>query len=192
VKEIFALVAIAVSCGAFGHYIWQIARGALRPHAISWLTWGIATAAVFGAQLISGAGIGAWPTAVLAAGTFSVLGLTLWRCGFDRAAPIDWAFFVAALGGLALWFWTREPLAAVAIMTGIDVIGNGPTIRKAFRDPFADSPVFFVLMGVSNAVGLAALETYSVTTVLFPLVVGTACTLVGVLMLARRRLASAG
>jgi hypothetical protein len=192
VKEIFALIAIAMTCGMFGHYIWQIARGSVRPHAISWLTWGIATTAVFGAQLVSGAGIGAWPTAVSAAATFAVFGLALKQSGFDRAAPIDWAFFAAALGGLVLWFLTSEPLTAVAIMTAIDVIGNGPTVRKIFRDPFADSPSFFGLIGARSTVAIAALETYSATTVLFPLAVGIASALVALLMLTRRRLSVAG
>jgi hypothetical protein len=190
-KEIFALAAIAMTCGAFGYYIWQIARGLVRPHAISWLTWGIATTAVFGAQLVSGAGIGAWPTAVSAAATFAVFGLALLRCGFDRAAPIDWAFFAAAIAGLVLWFLTSEPLTAVAIMTGIDVIGNGPTVRKILHDPFADSVSFFGLIGVRSAVAIAALEAYSATTILFPLAVGTASMLVALLMLSRRRLAAA-
>lgn len=172
---------------AFGLYIWQILRGAVRPHAISWLTWGVATVAVFAAQLVAGGGVGAWPTGFSAAVTFLIFGLTVWRHGFDKARPADWMFFAAAIAGLVLWHLTSEPFTAVAIMSAIDVLGNGPTVRKILRDPFGESAGFFAFIGLRNALGIAALETYSATTVLFPAAVGTACILVAILILVQRR-----
>ncbi|BCJ89638.1 hypothetical protein IZ6_03730 [Terrihabitans soli] len=190
-KEFFALAAMAMTGVAFGFYIWQILRGEVRPHAISWLTWGVATIAVFAAQIVAGGGPGAWHTGFSGTATILVFGLTVWKCGFDRANAVDWTFFAAALLGLALWRLTDEPFTAVAIMSTIDVLGNGPTVRKVMIDPFGESPTFFGSIGLRTTLAIAALETYSATTVLFPASVGIASVMVAILILFRRRLAAA-
>jgi hypothetical protein len=86
---------------------------------------------------------------------------------------------------------TADPLWAVVILTTVDVLGFGPTLRKAYHFPHSESLLFFTLMAARNLLSMLALEHYSVTTVLFPAVIAVACLLlIGTLCYRRRVLAT--
>jgi hypothetical protein len=72
-------------------------------------------------------------------------------------------------------------------LTAIDVIGFGPTIRKAFAHPFDEDLAFFALFAFSNMLVVFALERYSIATTLFPAVIGAVCLLFVALIVYRRR-----
>jgi low affinity Fe/Cu permease len=75
------------------------------------------------------------------------------------------------------------------VLTFIDLVGFIPTFKKSYSRPFDEQLGFFVIMTVRNFISIAALQNYSMTTVLFPAAVGVAA-LVFVLMviIQRRRL----
>ena len=100
---------------------------------------------------------------------------------------IDWLFFVAAISSLPLWYFTADPLFAVIVLTMVDVLGFGPTVRKAYADPFSESLLFFALFATRNCLVIIALEHYSMTTVLFPAVIAIACMLLISMILYRRQ-----
>jgi hypothetical protein len=95
-------------------------------------------------------------------------------------------FLVLALAALPGWLLTSDPLAAVVILTGVDLAGFGPTFRSAYARPYDERIGFYLLGTVRNGFAIAALERYSLTTVLFPAAVGIAC-LTFVCMVAVRR-----
>jgi len=109
---------------------------------------------------------------------------------FERPRS-DWQFFIATLSSLPIWFFTSDPLWAVIILTTVDVLGFGPTERKAYHAPHTESLTFFSLFAVRNLIVIAALESLSVTTVLFPLVIAVAYTLlimmINILLINKRR-----
>ena len=76
---------------------------------------------------------------------------------------------------------------AVIILTGVDLLGFGPTVRKSYFQPHSESLVFFGLFAVRNAVVIVALEHHSLTTVLFPAAIGAACLGLIALLIVRRR-----
>jgi len=100
--------------------------------------------------------------------------------------PIDWVFFLAALASIPIWFVTSDPLWAVVVLTLVDLLGFGPTIRKAYSSPHQENLPFFLLFLIRNLLVILALESYSVTTVLFPASVALAC-LALVLMVSYRK-----
>jgi hypothetical protein len=81
---------------------------------------------------------------------------------------------------------TSNPLIAVVLLTGVDLAGFGPTFRSAYARPHDERMGFYLLGTVRNGLAIAALEQYSLTTVLFPAAVGVAC-FVFVAMVAYRR-----
>lgn len=85
---------------------------------------------------------------------------------------------------------TANPLLAVVLLTGVDLAGFGPTFRSAFSRPYEERIGFYLLGAVRNVLAIAALEQYSLTTVLFPAAVGIACAIF-VAMVAYRRARSA-
>ncbi|MEW8623975.1 MAG: hypothetical protein AB2559_20570, partial [Candidatus Thiodiazotropha endolucinida] len=83
-------------------------------------------------------------------------------------------------------YFTSDPTWAVILLTTVDVIGFGPTIRKAFAHPYDEDLRFFALFALRNLLVVMALERYTIATVLFPAVIASVC-LVFIFMIVYRR-----
>jgi len=186
-KELLSLAAITLTLVAFFPYIRSILSDEIKPHVFSWVIWGTTTFVVFLAQLEDGGGVGAWPIGVSGIITLFIAILAYVKRADIAITSIDWLFFIAAISSLPLWYLTADPLYAVIILTTVDVLGFGPTVRKSYTDPFSESILFFSLFAIRNSLVILALENYSVTTVLFPAVIAVACLLLIVMIMYRRR-----
>ena len=158
-KEIFAVAAILLTFVMYLPYIRSIRAGRTKPHAFSWIIWTLIAFVVFLAQLADGGGVGAWP--IGASGMLTAfVALLAYRNRTDTSrTPSDWLFFSVSLAALPCWLLTSDPLTAVVLLTGIELAGFGPTFRFAFSHPQDERVGFY---------SVAALEHYSLTTVLFP------------------------
>jgi len=185
-KELLSAAAIALTFVAFLPYIRSIKQGVTKPHVFSWVIWGSTTFIVFLAQLADKGGAGAWPIGVSGIITLYVAFLAYIKKSDTVIAGTDWLFFILSMTSLPLWYFTSDPLWAVVILTTVDVMGFGPTFRKAYYYPFEEQLRFFVIMAARNLISILALEHYSQTTVLFPAVIASAC-LVFILMVMYRR-----
>jgi hypothetical protein len=190
-KAFFSAVAIALTLMAFGPYIRDILRGKIKPHVFSWVIWGLTTFIVFLAQLQAKGGAGAWPIGISGVITIGVAILAYVKRADVAITRLDWLFFGLALSALPFWYVSANPLWAVVILTVADALGFGPTFRKAYRHPFEEQMTIFVLFTVRNAVSILALETYSLTTVLFPAVIASTSLLLIIMVFYRRRVLSA-
>lgn len=190
-KELLSAVAIALTFIAFFPYIRSIIKGAIKPHVFSWVIWGTTTFVVFLAQLEGKGGAGAWPIGVSGSITIFIAILAYVKRADITITKIDWLFFIAALSSLPFWYFSSDPAWAVVILTTVDVLGFGPTVRKAYDFPHSESLLFFALFTTRNLIVIIALENYSITTVLFPAVIAAICAmLMAMVMYRRRRLAS--
>ncbi|TPE55338.1 hypothetical protein FJM67_01990 [Maribrevibacterium harenarium] len=186
-KWVFSILAIALTFIGFVPYMVSIVRGKTRPHVFSWVIWGITTSIIFFAQLEADGGIGAWPIGVSGGITIIVALLAYLNRGDNSITRADWLFLLTALASLPLWYVTQDPTTAVVILTTVDMIGFGPTFRKAYYFPREENAVFFSMFAVRNFFALLALESYSLATMLFPLAVSVACTSLLILLLVRRQ-----
>ncbi|MBR9833930.1 MAG: hypothetical protein GYB42_01765 [Alphaproteobacteria bacterium] len=186
-KQLASATAFILTFAAFYPYIRGILKGTVKPHVFSWFIWGAGTFVVFLAQLSDGAGLGGWPVGLSGVITVCVAALA-WQRATDRSiVPIDWLFLGLALSALPFWYFTQTPLAAVLILTLVDMLGFGPTMRKGYHFPYEENVSLFAISIVRNGFILLALEHYSWTTVLFPAAVGTACIIfVGMLVWRRQ------
>lgn len=185
-KSVPGAVALVLTFVLFFPYIRSILRGQTRPHVLSWVIWSLGTLVVFFAQLKGGAGLGAWPIGVSGLITCYVACIS-WARRSDLSITIfDWVCLVVSLLAIPAWIISDSPLWAVAILTAIDLVGFGPTVRKACSRPHEERIWFYLLAGVRNALVVLALEHYSLTTVLFPAAVGVACVLLAIFIAARR------
>lgn len=186
-KEILSAVAIVLTFAAFVPYIRAIISGTTWPHVFSWVIWGATTFVVFLAQLEGKAGVGAWPIGVSGSITIFIAFLAYVKRADITITKTDWLFLISAMSSLPFWYFTSEPLWAVVILTTVDVLGFGPTIRKAYGFPHSESLLFFALFATRNLLVIMALENYSVTTVLFSTVIAAACMLLVAMLTYRRR-----
>lgn len=189
-KAILSVIAIALTFFAFVPYIVSINKGVTKPHVFSWVIWGSTTFVVFLAQLKDNAGIGAWPIGVSGVITVLIAGLAYFKRSDITITNKDWLFLCIALSALPFWYLTSNPLWAVVILTIVDVLGFGPTLRKVYHEPYSESLLFISLIFVRNILVILALEHYSVITVFFPAVIATACLLLLVFIIARRHFSS--
>lgn len=185
-KEIFSALGIAITFFAFLPYIRSILRDEIKAHVFSWIIWGATTIIVFLAQLEMDGGIGAWPIGVSGVITIFIATLAFIKRGELSITRADKILFISAMSSLPIWYFTSDPLCSVIVLTTVDVVGFGPTIRKAYTDPFTESLLFFALFSVRNLFVIIALEAYSMTTVLFPAATGVACIFLISLTLYRR------
>lgn len=186
-KLVFSGLAIVLTFLAFIPYIRSILAGGTKPHVFSWIIWGTTTSIVFFAQIEADGGTGAWPI-----GVSGLIAAFIALLAFIKRSDIsitrgDWSFLMAALASLPFWYVTSDPLWAVVILTLVDLLGFGPTIRKAYYAPHQENVPFFMLFMSRNLFALLALESYSLATVLFPLSVGIACLILIVIIGYRRR-----
>jgi hypothetical protein len=152
----------------YAPYVRSIRAGRTTPHAFSWITWTLIAVVVFLAQLADGGGAGAWPIGASALLTAYVAALAYRHRGVTAITRADWAFLGVSLAALPCWLLTSDPLSAVVLLTGVELAGFGPTFRFAFSHPEKERARFYLLGALRNALAIAALEHYSLTTALFP------------------------
>ncbi len=188
-KQLFSAIAIGLTIFAYLPYIRSIMQGKTKPHVFSWVIWGISTCIVFLAQLSDRGGAGAWVIGFSGTITIYVACLAYIKKSDITITRTDWIFFVLAMMSLPLWYFTSDPLWAVVVLTTVDVLGFGPTFRKAYIYPREEQLMFFVVMVVRNLLVVSALENYSLTTVLFPATIATVCLIFSAMVVYRRRTA---
>lgn len=187
-KEILTLIAIALTFVAFVPYIILTIKGEVKPHVFSWVIWSITTLTVFAAQWSDGAGFAAWSTGISGCVTVFIALLAFVKRADITITKTDWSFLVAAIISLPIWFFTSDAVWTVIILTGIDLMAFGPTIRKTYVMPYSESIIFFAIFSVRDVLVILALEHYSLVTVLFPASISTACVLIIIMMLYRRKM----
>jgi len=182
-----SLASIVLTVVAYVPYIKGIYLRQVKPHFFSWIIWSLTTSIVFFAQVSAQGGAGAWPTAVSALITIYVAGLA-WHLKSDiSVTALDRWFFGASLASLPVWFLTADPFLSVVILTTVDTLGFGPTLRKLLRYPHEESLLFYALFALRSLLSVLALESRNPTTMLFPVVMVIACVLVCGLLIWRRR-----
>lgn len=186
-KEFLSYTASALTIATLIPYLISILSNKLKPHVFSWIIWGITTILVFLGQLSDSAGIGAWPIGVSGVITIIIAILAFIKRADTSITRTDKILFIAALSSLPAWILTKNPLASVTILTLVDVLGFGPTIRKSYQDPHSESVIFFLIFVIRNLLVVCALENYTITTVIFPAAIGTACLLLVIMILIRRK-----
>ena len=163
------LGAISVVVGLIGYvpYFRDIYRGTTKPHPFSWFLWGLLDGVVFVAQIVRDGGAGAWVTGMTTIACFVIAGIALSR-GEKRISALDWWCLATGLSGIILWVLTRDPFYAVVLVTITDMIAFVPTFRKAYLRPGEETVSTYVLSATKWIIGIAALQTLSATTWLYP------------------------
>ncbi len=186
-KSIVSGIAVIITFIAFYPYLKAILTNKIRPHFFSWIIWGVTTLIAFLGQVAGEGGIGAISIGLSAILTFYIAFLTFSRRGDLSVRTLDWVYLILAALAIPVWLITSDPLWAVVIMTVIDMLGFGPTFRNAYEHPSHEDPVFYLVFSFRNLLVIYALETYSVTTILFPAAISVAGVIVAVIVLVRRR-----
>ncbi len=167
-KNVLGIIAVVVAFVSYVPYFRNIFAGKTKPHAFSWLVWGILNAVAFAGQIHDKGGAGAWAVGLTAAVMFTIFGVSL-RFGEKDIRPFDWFCLVGAGIALLPWLLTNDPLISVVLITVIDALGFLPTVRKSYKKPHQETLITFLLSTLKYSLVIFALQKYTLVTILFPL-----------------------
>lgn len=184
-KELFAIAAVVIGFSAYIPYYRDVFANKTKPHFFSWFIWGLLQGVTFFAQLVSGAGAGAWLNGVGSLLAFSMAAVSLVK-GEKEITRLDWWSLIGALAGVVVWIATSNPLYAVIIATAVDAIGYIPTFRKTYMKPHEETVSAWALIVVAYYLNIPAFDTFSVTNLLNPIAIGTVSLTLLVWILVRR------
>lgn len=184
-KEIVGVIAVLVTLISYIPYFRDIFAGHTKPHAVSWLVWGIVNSVIFVGQVTHDGGAGAWMMGVTALFVVAIFVLAA-KNGLKHVNRFDWLCLAISVIAIVPWLLTKDPLFSVILVTVIDLVAFIPTIRKAFILPFEETLSTWSLSVLKYALGIVALGSLSLANTLFPLTMVVANGLF-VLMLIMRR-----
>lgn len=184
-RIVFTGIGIGVTFLSFILYYKDIINGHTKPHAFSWLAWGILEVIGFALQISQGGGIGSWILGCSMLLTLSVAVVGFAKRSLDYTVT-DWLALAGAVTGIILWWFTQEPLLAAILVTLSDICGFIPTLRKAWLRPNEDSASMYLLSMLKQSLSAASVRPSLVTT-MYPIVlVATNALCVIILVIGRR------
>lgn len=188
-KIVVGIAAVIISFIGYIPYFRDILNKKTKPHVFSWFVWGLSGGIGFFAQIVSGAGSGAW---IMGLGFTVCVAITIlaFRQGEKTITLSDWVAFGGALLGLILWQLTDNPLLAIIFVILSDLLAFIPTFRKSYHKPHEETFVSWVFSSLKYLLALVAIQSYSLTTVLYPLYLSLSNGGFAIMLLVRRRILS--
>lgn len=187
-KAVLGVIAVVISIFGYVPYFRDIISGKTKPHAFSWLVWGVLNAIAFAGQVHGKGGAGVWAVGLTAVVLFAIFILSLIK-GEKNIKPFDWLCLAGAGVSLLLWAVTKEPLGSIILITVVDAFGFLPTVRKAYNKPHQETLITYEINTLKYLLVVLALQNYTLITTLFPLAVAIMNALfVGMLIIRRRKL----
>lgn len=185
-KEVIGLITVCLGLIAYAPYFVDIFRGKIKPHPYSWFVWAITATIMFFLQILHGGGAMSWSTLTVGLISFAICVLA-WRAGGKRLITRnDRVALGAALVAICLWLFAREPTLAMLLLVSADVLGFIPSVRKTWKDPYSETLPMWLINVVRHTLNIFAISTYSLLTLVDP-VVWAVCNFGFVVMVLVRR-----
>ncbi len=185
-KLVFGVLSIIPAVVAYFLYFRHLLAGTVKPHAFSWLIWGILAANGFFAQISANAGIGAWVTGLTAVACLAIFCIAV-RKGSTELTKLDWTLLAIALLSFATLFIIEDKTVALCITLFATLVGFSMTLRKAYHKPQEENPTAFALNAIKFLPAIFALSSFSFLTVAYPLTAGLANAAVVAVIFSRRK-----
>jgi hypothetical protein len=188
-KETLASIGLVVTLVSMLPYCYSIFYRGIKPHAFSWIIWALLTGIGYAAMTTAGAGPGAWVTGLSSLLCLLIGVLAIYK-GERNITKSDWMAFGAAILIMPCWYFARDPLVAILLVSLIDVIGYYPTFRKSYHKPHEELLFTHLIGSLKYIFALLALGSWSLTTWLYPVsIIAANMALVFMLMIRRKQLA---
>jgi hypothetical protein len=149
-------------------YFRDILKRKTKPHRGSFLIWTVLGAIAFFSQLAKGA---TWSLFLPATDTLATVGIFLLalRYGTGGLNKRDVGALLLAGIGLIMWYLTRQPLAALLIVIGVDAVGAALTIIKTYAEPDTETFSLWLLAGLGGLFAALAVGKLSFALLVYPL-----------------------
>lgn len=166
-KTILGIIAVLMTIWAHIPYLRHTLSGINKPHIFTWVIWTLLTGIAFVAQVVEGAGPGAWATGACCA-ICLIITIAAAKMGEKEITRSDWIMFLLGLAAIPVWLATDEPLWSVWIITLIDLSAVVPTFRKSWLRPHEENSFMYGFNIPRHIISIAALSQISIVTALYP------------------------
>ena len=179
----FVLVGAAFNLVGLSSYVADTLRGRNQPNRVSWFLWALAPLIGFAAEVGQGVGLQSLMTFMVGFGPAVVLCASfVSRHGAARLTRFDLGCGSLSVVALVMWRITGRGDVAIAFSVAADLLAGVPTFRKAYRDPASESWPAFACSGVSAALTLLTITTWTFAAAAFPVYILCGSTLLTVLI----------
>ena len=166
-KSIVTIIAVVIALIGYIPYIRDCIKGNTKPHAISWFIWALISFIAFGIQLTNKGGWGSYVNLFMGVICTVIFILSL-KNGTKYITRVDWIAFVLGLVAIVLWLIVDQPLISILLVVFIDIMSFLPTMLKAWKRPWSETVIAFVMSSIKNGLSIYALETFSFITIVYP------------------------
>jgi hypothetical protein len=166
--SILGFLAVIIGIVSYIPYLRDCFKGKTKPNLFTWIVWGIITGVVFFAQIVSGAGAGAWILGVTLIIDIIIVFFAL-KNSKNQLNLIDSICFILALIAIIIWAVTSVALYAILLLIIADALGFFITFKKTYVRPFEETLSTYAFSAVKHFLSFLALESVTPTTVLYPL-----------------------
>ncbi len=185
-RLLFAILSLIPGVVAYAYYFRDMFAGTTKPHAFSWLIWGLLAGNGFWAQASANAGFGAWTTGMTSVACLIIFGVATVK-GETRITVLDKISIALALISFSLLFVIDDKTIGLCLTLFATLLGFSMTWRKAYKQPHEETSKSFALNALKFLPAIFALQTFSFLTVAYPITAGLANALVVLIIYTRRR-----
>lgn len=156
-------VYLGVAAQFFGGipYFIDTLKGKVKPNKVSWFLWTLAPMIAFFAMLNKGTGLEMFTTFIVGFVPLIILIASFFNKEADwKLTTLDYICGAASLGGLVLWYITKEPNVAIVFSILADGLAAVPTMVKAYKEPETEESSIFFFGIVNAAFGLLVLTEW--------------------------------
>ena len=166
-KSIVTIIAVLIALIGYIPYIRDCVKGNTKPHAMSWFVWALISFIAFGIQLTNEGGWGSYINLFMGI-ICSVIFIFSLRNGTKYITKADWIAFGLALISIVLWLIVDQSLISILLVVFIDIMSFLPTMLKAWKKPWSETVMTFVMSSIKNGLSIYALETFTFITIVYP------------------------
>ncbi len=186
-EALFAGISIVLSIASYVPYYRGLWRGTVQPHLFTWIIWSLTSGIIFLAATAAGGGAGLWFLLVGLVCQLGVVLVALRQYQQQRIRRLDWVMLGLCFLSVPIWQLTKDPLAAVLLLSFINILGFGPTLLKSWHHPHAEDIGRPLISSFKHAAALLALAQFNLTTACYSAhCIVMNLLLVGLILLRRR------
>lgn len=185
-KPFLGVLSIIPGLFAYAFYFRDMIAGKTKPHAFSWLIWGLLAGNGFFAQTSANAGAGAWVTGLTSLACLVIFCVAIFK-GDTKVSQLDRTLLTLALLSFAMLFVVDDKTIALGITLFATLLGFTMTLRKAYVKPDEETAKSFALNALKFVPAIFALSHLSFLTIAYPVTAGLANAAVVLVVCIRRR-----
>lgn len=158
----------AIQIGSAVPYVRSILRGTTKPNVISFVIWATLSVIDVAAQTSAGASWSIVLPIVITFNTLLVVALGIFGYGYKKYHWPDFLCFALALGALAVWGVTKNPVFALLLTTCTSIFATIPTALKTYREPHSEAAFPWFLTAVASVFAILSTTLWNTANLIIP------------------------